>query len=673
MRLRQKIRKSDFMRLFILYFISLFSLEIIFRLVSGIILFDFSLFRIFLGILIIDIIFSYVLSFLSQKTRYTFFLITIFFACCYAIAQMGFNSFVGVYMSLNTSSQLGAVKDYVKDFIHSFKPTYYFVFISFIIGVLNVFLLNKYDFEKPELNFKKKIYKSLCCAIALISFSLVYSLSLYETDELQMVNNKALFKNPTIPSLAVKNFGILGFGLDDLKLHINGEDNSEIVANIAKKKEENDVRKFDDTLWQRVINSETNQEMNNISNYLINNRSTSKNDYTGQFKGKNVIFIMMESTGEIIINKDKYPNFYKMYTEGYSFKNNYSPRNACPTGNNEFSGMTSLYSIYNNCTANTYKDNVYPESVFNLFKNSGYNAISMHDYTEAYYFRRTIHTNMGSQRYYGVEDLGINYSDEYKDWASDEDFANAATDIINNDYSDKPFMLWMTTVSSHQPYSVDSITGNQYINEFIDLPYSMDVKRYMSKLKILDNALGIMMNKLESTGKLKDTVFVLYGDHYPYGISLDDLQEVLHYDLSDYENERTPFLIYSPAMEAKSFEQYTTYINITPTIANLFDLNYDPRLYMGNDVLDKSYESRAVFADGSWKNELAYYNALNSSVKFYQDNAYTNDEIISINQDISAKMNMSSAIIKNNYYNYLDNRIKMEANEQNGTLANKEE
>jgi phosphoglycerol transferase MdoB-like AlkP superfamily enzyme len=297
----------------------------------------------------------------------------------------------------------------------------------------------------------------------------------------------------------------------------------------------------------------------------------------------------------------------------------------------------------------------------------------MHDYTEAYYFRRTIHTNMGSQRYYGVEDLGINYSDEYKDWASDEDFANAATDIINNDYSDKPFMLWMTTVSSHQPYSVDSITGNQYINEFIDLPYSMDVKRYMSKLKILDNALGIMMNKLESTGKLKDTVFVLYGDHYPYGISLDDLQEVLHYDLSDYENERTPFLIYSPAMEAKSFEQYTTYINITPTIANLFDLNYDPRLYMGNDVLDKSYESRAVFADGSWKNELAYYNALNSSVKFYQDNAYTNDEIISINQDISAKMNMSSAIIKNNYYNYLDNRIKMEANEQNGTLANKEE
>src|SRR5574344_1944841 len=244
---------------------------------------------------------------------------------------------------------------------------------------------------------------------------------------------------------------------------------------------------------------------------------------------------MMESTGEIIINKDKYPNFYKMYTEGYSFKNNYSPRNACPTENNEFSGMTSLYSIYNNCTANTYKDNVYPESVFNLFKNSGYNAISMHDYTEAYYFRRTIHTHMGSQRYDGVEDLGINYSDEYKDWASDEDFANAATDIINNDYSDKPFMLWMTTVSSHQPYSVDSITGNQYINEFIDLPYSMDVKRYMSKLKILDNALGIKMNKLESTGKLKDTVFVLYGDHYPYGISLDDLQEVLHYDLSDYE------------------------------------------------------------------------------------------------------------------------------------------
>ena len=35
--------------------------------------------------------------------------------------------------------------------------------------------------------------------------------------------------------------------------------------------------------------------------------------------------------------------FYKMYSEGLTFTNNYSPRNSCATGNNEFSAMTGLY------------------------------------------------------------------------------------------------------------------------------------------------------------------------------------------------------------------------------------------------------------------------------------------------------------------------------------------
>ena len=50
-------------------------------------------------------------------------------------------------------------------------------------------------------------------------------------------------------------------------------------------------------------------------------------------------------------------------------------------------------------------------------------------------------------------------------------------------------------------------------------------------------------------------------------------------------------------------------MNIVPTIANLFDLEYDPRLYAGDDILSESYDNRVIFADGSWKDEKAYYNA----------------------------------------------------------------
>ena len=65
----------------------------------------------------------------------------------------------------------------------------------------------------------------------------------------------------------------------------------------------------------------------------------------------------MESTNTILLNPDYYPNMYKLYTEGWSWDNAYSPRNACSTGNNEMSGMVSLFTINNVCTANIYRNN----------------------------------------------------------------------------------------------------------------------------------------------------------------------------------------------------------------------------------------------------------------------------------------------------------------------------
>ena len=127
----------------------------------------------------------------------------------------------------------------------------------------------------------------------------------------------------------------------------------------------------DDTKWLELIDEEDDLVLNNLNNYFINNTYTGENSYTGLFEDKNLIVIMMESVNDIFINEDLYPNFYKLLSEGYYFKNHYSPRNSCATGNNELSGMIGLYSIYNKCTANVYSDNLYPYSIFNLFNNNG--------------------------------------------------------------------------------------------------------------------------------------------------------------------------------------------------------------------------------------------------------------------------------------------------------------
>ena len=663
--------------LIILIFTNL--LEISFRLISQSKVFDVSLLRIFIGLNFVSLLISFILSWTNKKSIKIFNIIIAFIFSIYAFLQLGFNNFIGVYMSFNTTSQLGAVTDYVKEFLASFLFRFYLIFIPFILLIIYYIFIDKFTELKLNKKFVLKSHikyepgiRTVSTLIILFLLGFVYNETLtipFMQNELQTVSNEDLFAYPSVPSLVINEFGVIGFGFLDVKsLYVeptnnyvfNGEENNNISINTD--------RTFDDTLWNELISNESSNKLNNINNYLINNTISDYNDYTGLFEGKNLIVIMMESVNEIFINKDLYPNFYKLYSEGISFTNNYSPRNSCATGNNEFSAMTGIYSIQNNCTANVYRKNTYPYSIFNLFNNAGYKTMSMHDYTEAYYYRSIIHQNMGSGKYYGVQDLGIPYYNEYKNWASDEDFMEVAMDITLSDTSE-PFMLWLTTVSSHQPYVQSSIEGDKYLSITEDTDYPMDLRRYMSKLKTLDNALGILLEELENAGILDDTVIALFGDHYPYGLKDSTINYVLDYDLDDYEREKTPFVIYNSEISSQSIDKYTSYINLTPTIANLFNLNYDPRLYMGYDVLSDDYWNIVTFADGSWKNNLVYYNAGASSVKYYVEDGMSIDEIKNINQIITNKMQMSSNIIKNNYFKYLDESLK-ELEEEHNVYAN---
>lgn len=673
----KKLLNNNLIKNYLILLIFTLLLEIIFRLISGMLVWDVSLIRIFIGLNFISLLISFVLSWTNKLGGKIFTIIIALIFSIYAFLQLGFNNFIGVYMSFNTSSQFGAVTDYVKEFFASFLGKFYLVFFPFVLLVLYYIFVDKYT----ELKFEKKfILKShikyepgiriISTLLVLVSLGFLYNETLtikFMQNELQTVSNEDLFAYPSVPSLVINEFGVIGFGFLDVKsLYVDPPETYVIDANDESISFEND-RVMDDTLWENLIANEENDTYNSISNYLLNSSITDYNEYTGLFSGKNLIVIMMESVNEIFINPELYPNFYKLYSEGISFTNNYSPRNSCATGNNEFSAMSGIYSIQNNCTANVFRNNTYPYSLFNLFKDAGYKTSSMHDYTEAYYYRSIIHPNMGSDRYYGVQDLGIEYFNEYKNWASDEDFMKVAMDITLKDTS-QPFMLWLTTVSSHQPYNQSSIEGDKYLSLTENTDYPMDLRRYMSKLKTLDNALGILLERLEESGILDDTVIALFGDHYPYGLKNETINYVLDYDLEDYEVERTPFVIYNSEIAAMQVDKYTSYINITPTLANLFGFDYDPRLYMGYDIFDENYWNIVTFADGSWKNDLAYYNAGTSEITYYKENSYTIDEIKAINDRITAKMQMSSLIIQNNYFAYLDESLK-KLKEEKSTFA----
>jgi len=657
---------------FIIIFVCTFATDMILKLIRGSHMFNWTIFRILLSSIIISYIFSYLSSKFKHKTSMILNIIFCALIGIYAFLQLGFFRYIGTYMSFNSSSQAYKVMDYMYDFLTSIIAEHYLEFIP--LGLLLIYyfivlpLLHKKNVtielieDKTNLKFH---FRALIKTSVILFLGFIYYLTMiapFMQSKYQFEKNIDVFKNPENQSVAIDQFGVTVFFFIDINSFIfPSESPIEVIPFVPQKDEKptDYTRKIDDTIWQSVIENESNVRLKQINNYFISRDITHKNEYTGMFKDKNVIIIMMESVGMLGINEEYFPTLYKLWNEGISFTNFYSPRNSCPTGNNEMTAMIGLYTINNSCTANAYRKNLYPQAIFNKFREQGYNATSYHDYIDYYYYRSDMHLNSGSEVYYNATDLGILGVDN-KNWPSDvELFEKGLPKFINQD----KFMTFMTTVTGHSPYHLDSEFGNKNMELFNDLNITTSMKRYYSKLYELDLGLKYLLDELTRTNKLDDTVIILFGDHQPYSLGVKQQVDILGEDVETNKNiEKTPLIIYNSQIKKEVITKYTSVIDILPTVLNLFDLNYDPRYYVGEDMFNNEVVHRAVFTDGSWQDEIGFYNA--STDRFVPNNPeeliniYTDEKILEINTEINQRQKMSTNAIKQNYFHKLLESMK---------------
>ena len=291
-----------------------------------------------------------------------------------------------------------------------------------------------------------------------------------------------------------------------------------------------------------------------------------------------------------------------------------------------------------------------------MLQKNNYYTSSYHDYTDQYYYRTTYEPNFGAMNYYGVTELGMKYNPIYKEWPSDLTFMEQALpQYINKD----KFASYMITVTSHAPYMYSSEWGDEYLSLFDDLELDKTTKRYLSKIKVVDTALEYLINQLEEQGKLDDTVLVLFGDHYPYALSDSQYQSIADYDISiNQEVDRTPFIIYNSETEGFEITKYTSPLDYTPTLLNLFGIEYDPRLYLGNDVFS-DYKDFVLFPDNSWQSADGFYSATKGDFTSSTDaTTITDEQIIELNNEVNTLRNMSALAIKKNYFDYLFDYMK---------------
>lgn len=339
----------------------------------------------------------------------------------------------------------------------------------------------------------------------------------------------------------------------------------------------------------------------------------SQNNFSGLFKGKNLIIVQLEGMDNWILNKDNTPTLYRMMSEGINFTDHYSFYNGGgSTFNSEFAINTGFVTPYSyNKNAYLFNKNLFPNSLPKTFKNLGYSVNAFHMNSGEYYSRTINYKNWGYEKYYGLKDEGTYSTSSYE---LDREL------MLNEHFNqlmfpeNKNFLDYIITYSGHVPftnkkgvckmlYEEDNrLEDGTLPEEVVEMSEEECVIR---QNKETDYMMELMLEKLEENELLDNTVILVITDHYLY--TLED-QTILdkYKETSNNLINKTPFFIWSKGINKYEVKEVTSQLNVLPTILNLFGFSYNKNAFIGEDALDSSYRGIVFFSDYSWYDGNAY-------------------------------------------------------------------
>ncbi len=585
----------------------------------------------------------------NMVLTYIISVVLIFYYCF----QFFFHRLFSNIFSFNTLGLASNALDFTNIIFDVVLKNIWVVLLYLLPLILLIIFHKKISFERTSL---KRI---IICLIAIILIWILSLLCLFiNRNETYSAYN--LYYNINSEAKTVEKFGLFTYTRLDIKrvlfgfeekLTINEEPDIPSVPDEEEPEEEVPTYNEIEIDFDALMANETNETIKSMLEYFKNSDATNKNEYTGMFEGKNLIFILAEGFNMIAVDKELTPTLYKLSHEGFVFNNFYSPVFLSTTGG-EFQATTGLIPTQSILSDWKKYQPTISYALGNAFSNLGYTANGYHNWTYTYYSRQKTMETLGFTSYMGcgngMEDL-INCS-----WLpSDVDMINQTLPLYQDN---TPFVTYYVTVSGHAPYAYNS-TGNSIalknIDYVKDLPYSNNVKAYLATQIELDKALESLIAGLEAKGILEDTVIALVGDHYPYTLTIDEVNE-----LSDYERDeivevnRSNFILWNSEIETIEVDKVGSQIDVLPTLLNLFGVEYDSRLIVGKDILSDA-PGLAIFSNRSWVSDYGTYKNGKFTLKEGVTLKNTSEYVTEMNNLVSNRFTLSANIIKYNMYEYL--------------------
>lgn len=598
-------------------------------------------------------LFSIMCSVLKEKGNKILTIIYTFVSMIITLAQIVyFNFYNSIFSFFSLTTGTGQVMQFWQMIIEVILRIWY-IFVLVLVPFI-LFLI----FNKKIINFERINKKKLIIILGTLIVSLFGIVIRIKVDSKGVYSLKRLLYETHAPMLTINKTGLntmqaidlyrCVFGFEEKIIEVEEPEDDVIIEEI-KPIEYNVL----DINFEELYNNETKKKVKKLHDYFKNTEPTEKNDYTGLFKGKNLIFITAEAFDTIAIDENITPTLYKMANNSFVFNNYYQPLYPISTSDGEYMNLMGLIPKEGLWSLADTWNNDMKFAIGNMFNRNGYISYAFHNHTHKYYDRHKSHPNLGF-KYMGCGN-GLEKLMNCKRWPnSDQEMFKATTKFYMT--QEEPFLAYYMTVSGHLNYNFGGNNmASRHKKLVSNLPYSTAIKAYYATQIELDKSLEYLLAELEKNGKLEDTLIVIAPDHYPYGLTKKQMNEVSKINRDNkFEVYHTSLIIYNPSIERTEINETISGIDILPTIYNLYGIDYDSRLYMGRDIFSEQ-EHIVILSDRSWITSKGRYNSVNGKFTKTTDEEFDQEEYIQrVNKIANDRFTISSSILDNDYYKYLE-------------------
>lgn len=503
--------------------------------------------------------------FFKGRRKYIGLIIIDFLLSSLLYANIMFYRFFNDFITLPTLTQTQNFGDVSSSVTSLLKP-YDFLFFLDIILLIGLLAFRFVKIETIDMN-RRKVAALFSMALAISSVNL----ALAETDRPQLLT-RGFDRNYIVKYLGMYNYTIY------------------------------DAVKSTKASAQRVMASS--DDVTEVINYTKSNHAEPNPAYFGATKGKNVIYLHLESMQNFLINYklngEEVTPFLNSLTNDKNtlyFDNFFHQTGQGKTSDAEFMLENSLFGLPQGSAFTTKGLNTY-QAAPAILGQQGYTSAVFHGNSGSFWNRNEIYKSFGYNHFFDADSYEMNPEDLADYGLMDKPFFEQSLPLLES--LPEPFYTKFMTVSHHYPYPIDeedatiapASTGDK------------SVDTYFQTARYADEALEQFFAYLKESGLYDRSIIVMYGDHY--GISENHnkaMEQVLGKEINDFENaglQRVPFFIHAPGIEGGVNHTYGGQMDILPTLLHLLGTDTKDYLQLGTDILSEQHDDLVPFRNGDF-------------------------------------------------------------------------